>query len=240
MSERKIIEYKYDFETHYKDLSKICHEIINSVALINSSYQYIDARYPESHEFKFWNTLGNSVRNLTCLMKRTTLCRYSHFPNKEIISIGQIVDNALAKLEEYSDSSILNVISVSNNIDSNTPVLCDAEHTSQAMTELITNAYEAQLDTEQLDTDAPWIKVNISSKDDLLAITVTNPGSIDVNQLYQNLASALYTTKDNHSGLGLFIVKSTCSSHGGSLIIESDDDTTSATMTLSLQADQSV
>ena len=240
MSERKIIEYKYDFETHYKDLSKICHEIINSVALINSSYQYIDARYPESHEFKFWNTLGNSVRNLTCLMKRTTLCRYSHFPNKEIISIGKIVDNALAKLEEYSDSSILNVISVSSNIDSNTPVLCDAEHTSQAMTELITNAYEAQLDTEQLDTDAPWIKVNISSKDDLLAITVTNPGSIDVNQLYQNLASALYTTKDNHSGLGLFIVKSTCSSHGGSLIIESDDDTTSATMTLSLQADQSV
>lgn len=240
MSERKIIEYKYDFETHYKDLSKICHEIINSVALINSSYQYIDARYPESHEFKFWNTLGNSVRNLTCLMKRTTLCRYSHFPNKEIISIGQIVDNALAKLEEYSDSSILNVISVSSNIDSNTPVLCDAEHTSQAMTELITNAYEAQLDTEQLDTDAPWIKVNINSKDDLLAITVTNPGSIDVNQLYQNLASALYTTKDNHSGLGLFIVKSTCSSHGGSLIIESDDDTTSATMTLSLQADQSV
>ena len=240
MSERKIIEYKYDFETHYKDLSKICHEIINSVALINSSYQYIDARYPESHEFKFWNTLGNSVRNLTCLMKRTTLCRYSHFPNKEIISIGQIVDNALAKLEEYSDSSILNVISVNTNIDTNTPVLCDAEHTSQAMTELITNAYEAQLDTEQLDTDAPWIKVNISSKDDLLAITVTNPGSIDVNQLYQNLASALYTTKDNHSGLGLFIVKSTCSSHGGSLIIESDDDTTSATMTLSLQADQSV
>ena len=240
MSERKIIEYKYDFETHYKDLSKICHEIINSVALINSSYQYIDARYPESHEFKFWNTLGNSVRNLTCLMKRTTLCRYSHFPNKEIISIGQIVDNALAKLEEYSDSSILNVISVSSNIDSNTPVLCDAEHTSQAMTELITNAYEAQLDTEQLDTDAPWIKVNISSKDDLLAITVTNPGSIDVNQLYQNLASALYTTKDNHSGLGLFIVKSTCSSHGGSLIIESDDDTTSATMTLSMKADQSV
>ena len=239
MSERKIIEYKYDFETHYKDLSKICHEIINSVALINSSYQYIDARYPESHEFKFWNTLGNSVRNLTCLMKRTTLCRYSHFPNKEIISIGQIVDNALAKLEEYSDSSILNVISVSSNIDSNTPVLCDAEHTSQAMTELITNAYEAQLDTEQLDTDAPWIKVNINSKDDLLAITVTNPGSIDVNQLYQNLASALYTTKDNHSGLGLFIVKSTCSSHGGSLIIESDDDTTSATMPLSLKADQS-
>ena len=240
MSERKIIEYKYDFETHYKDLSKICHEIINSVALINSSYQYIDARYPESHEFKFWNTLGNSVKDLTCLMKRTTLCRYSHFPNKEIISIGQIVDNALAKLEEYSDSSILNVISVSSNIDSNTPVLCDAEHTSQAMTELITNAYEAQLDTEQLDTDAPWIKVNISSKDDLLAITVTNPGSIDVNQLYQNLASALYTTKDNHSGLGLFIVKSTCSSHGGNLIIESDDDTTSATMTLSLKADQSV
>ena len=240
MSERKIIEYKYDFETHYKDLSKICHEIINSVALINSSYQYIDARYPESHEFKFWNTLGNSVRNLTCLMKRTTLCRYSHFPNKEIISIGKIIDNALAKLEDYPDSKILNVISVSSNIDSNTPVLCDAEHTSQAMTELITNAYEAQLDTEQLDTDAPWIKVNISSKDDLLAITVTNPGSIDVNQLYQNLASALYTTKDNHSGLGLFIVKSTCSSHGGSLIIESDDDTTSATMTLSLQADQSV
>ena len=240
MSERKIIEYKYDFETHYKDLSKICHEIINSVALINSSYQYIDARYPESHEFKFWNTLGNSVRNLTCLMKRTTLCRYSHFPNKEIISIGQIVDNALAKLEEYPDSSILNVISVSSNIDSNTPVLCDAEHTSQAMTELITNAYEAQLDTEQLDTDAPWIKVNINSKDDLLAITVTNPGSIDVNQLYQNLASALYTTKDNHSGLGLFIVKSTCSSHGGSLIIESDDDTTSATMNLSLKADKSV
>ena len=235
MSEQKIIEYKYDFETHYKDLSKICHEIINSVALINSSYQYIDARYPETHEFKFWNTLGNSVKDLTCLMKRTTLCRYSHFPNKEIISIGKIVDNALAKLEDYPDSKILNVISVSSNIDINTPVLCDVEHTSQAMTELITNAYEAQLDT-----DAPWIKINISSKDDLLAITVTNPGSIDVNQLYQNLSSALYTTKDNHSGLGLFIVKATCSSHDGSLIIESDDDTTSATMTLSLKTDQSI
>ena len=235
MSEQKIIEYKYDFETHYKDLSKICHEIINSVALINSSYQYIDARYPETHEFKFWNTLGNSVKDLTCLMKRTTLCRYSHFPNKEIISIGKIIDNALTKLEEYPDSNILKAISLNSSVDNNTSVLCDAEHTSQAMTELITNAYEAQLDT-----DAPWIKVNISSKDDLLAITVTNPGSIDVNQLYQNLSSALYTTKDNHSGLGLFIVKATCSSHDGSLIIESDDDTTSATMTLSLKTDQSI
>ena len=235
MSARKIIEYKYDFETHYKDLSKICHEIINSVALINSSYQYIDARYPESHEFKFWNTLGNSVKDLTCLMKRTTLCRYSHFPNKEIISIGKIIDNALTKLEEYPDSNILKAISLNSSVDNNTSVLCDAEHTSQAMTELITNAYEAQLDT-----DAPWIKVNISSKDDLLAITVTNPGSIDVNQLYQNLSGALYTTKDNHSGLGLFIVKSTCSSHGGSLIIESDDNTTSATMTLSMKTDQYV
>ena len=235
MSEQKIIEYKYDFETHYKDLSKICHEIINSVALINSSYQYIDARYPESHEFKFWNTLGNSVKDLTCLMKRTTLCRYSHFPNKEIISIGKIIDNALTKLEEYPDSNILKAISLNSSVDNNTSVLCDAEHTSQAMTELITNAYEAQLDT-----DAPWIKVNISSKDDLLAITVTNPGSIDVNQLYQNLSGALYTTKDNHSGLGLFIVKSTCSSHGGSLIIESDDNTTSATMTLSMKTDQYV
>ena len=235
MSEQKIIEYKYDFETHYKDLSKICHEIINSVALINSSYQYIDARYPETHEFKFWNTLGNSVKDLTCLMKRTTLCRYSHFPNKEIISICKIVDNALAKLEEYPDSNILKAISLNSSVDNNTSVLCDAEHTSQAMTELITNAYEAQLDT-----DAPWIKVNISSKDDLLAITVTNPGSIDVNQLYQNLSGALYTTKDNHSGLGLFIVKSTCSSHGGSLIIESDDNTTSATMTLSMKTDQYV
>ena len=235
MSERKIIEYKYDFETHYKDLSKICHEIINSVALINSSYQYIDARYPETHEFKFWNTLGNSVKDLTCLMKRTTLCRYSHFPNKEIISIGKIIDNALTKLEEYPDSNILKAISLNSSVDNNTSVLCDAEHTSQAMTELITNAYEAQLDT-----DAPWIKVNISSKDDLLAITVTNPGSIDVNQLYQNLSGALYTTKDNHSGLGLFIVKSTCSSHGGSLIIESDDNTTSATMTLSMKTDQYV
>ena len=235
MSEQKIIEYKYDFETHYKDLSKICHEIINSVALINSSYQYIDARYPETHEFKFWNTLGNSVKDLTCLMKRTTLCRYSHFPNKEIISIGKIIDNALTKLEEYPDSNILKAISLNSSVDNNTSVLCDAEHTSQAMTELITNAYEAQLDT-----DAPWIKVNISSKDDLLAITVTNPGSIDVNQLYQNLSGALYTTKDNHSGLGLFIVKSTCSSHGGSLIIESDDDTTSATMTLSMKTDQYV
>ena len=235
MSEQKIIEYKYDFETHYKDLSKICHEIINSVALINSSYQYIDARYPETHEFKFWNTLGNSVKDLTCLMKRTTLCRYSHFPNKEIISIGKIIDNALTKLEEYPDSNILKAISLNSSVDNNTSVLCDAEHTSQAMTELITNAYEAQLDT-----DAPWIKVNISSKDDLLAITVTNPGSIDVNQLYQNLSGALYTTKDNHSGLGLFIVKSTCSSHGGSLIIESDDNTTSATMTLSMKTDQYV
>ena len=235
MSEQKIIEYKYDFETHYKDLSKICHEIINSVALINSSYQYIDARYPETPAFTSWNTLGNSVNDLTCLLKRTTLCRYSHFPNKEIISRGKIIDNALAKLEDYPDSKILNVISVSSNIDSNTPVLCDAEHTSQAMTELITNAYEAQLDT-----DAPWIKINISSKDDLLAITVTNPGSIDVNQLYQNLSSALYTTKDNHSGLGLFIVKATCSSHDGSLIIESDDNTTSATMTLSLKTGQSI
>ena len=235
MSERKIIEYKYDFETHYKDLSKICHEIINSVALINSSYQYIDARYPESHEFKFWNTLGNSVKDLTCLMKRTTLCRYSHFPNKEIISIGKIIDNALTKLEEYPDSNILKAISLNSSVGNNTSVLCDAEHTSQAMTELITNAYEAQLDT-----DAPWIKVNIGSKDDLLAITVTNPGSIDVNQLYQNLSGALYTTKDNHSGLGLFIVKSTCSSHGGSLIIESDDNTTSATMTLSMKTDQYV
>ncbi len=77
----------------YKTLSIASHEIMNRLSFIGSAYQYINARYPESKQFKFWTIMGDSIGELNTLMKRTSICRHCAFPEKNTISLKQLLDN---------------------------------------------------------------------------------------------------------------------------------------------------
>lgn len=229
MSKSIQIPYKESYEKHYSDLSTASHEIMNYAATIGSTYQYIHNKYPEAHDFKFWDNLGISINQLCSFMKQSSVCRYCHFPQKNNTTVSKIIDTVYENLDDYPHQDIINYIHISSE---NAPasLFGDTDHIASAIYQLIINAYEAQTDSIE-----PDIQVVIKENGDSVCISVTNPGVIDDTYSYEQLADAFFSTKPNHAGCGLYIANIVCSTHDGCLTIGCSNDSTVITMNLAAE-----
>lgn len=224
------IPYEESYENHYKDLSTASHEIMNYVATIASTYQYLDVRYPQTGDFKFWDSLGVSIDHLSTFMKQTALCRYGHFPKKVETDIFSLVGEINNSLRDCPYEDIRSHLHISQP-QSNTGVFCDPIHVAAAVHQLIVNAYEAQSDTADASIDMTLTAEN----DGMLSILISNPGTIPEDRRdYALLSSAFYTTKQYHAGVGLYAANIVCANHGGFLSIGCDDTTTNVSINISL------
>lgn len=231
MPESIHISLKEDYESHYQDLSKASHEIMNYAATIGSTYQYIDAKYPETHEFKFWGNLGISITQLCSFMKQSSICRYCHFPHKDTVNIDAVMKLVYETLEECSYTDITSHIKLSiTNLQLS--IYGDPDHIAAAIYQLIVNAYEANDGTLSKDID-----VSISSDGGYLTISVSNHGMICGNYSYEQLAQAFFTTKSSHAGCGLYIANIVCDRHGGYLSIGCCNNITTVSLVLAMKSE---
>lgn len=97
-AENTIPEFGDTFEKckkeHYKTLSIASHELLNHISFLNSSYDLISKTYPETKNMRFWNSMGTSIYEITNMMKRLNLCRYCTFPNKENVTLNDLILSA--------------------------------------------------------------------------------------------------------------------------------------------------
>lgn len=224
------IPYEESYEKHYEDLSTASHEIMNCAATMASTYQYLDMSHPQTRDFKFWDRLGMSINHLCEFMRQTALCRYGHFPKKvetDIYSLIGEINHILCDCA-YADIKSHTHIAMPK---SNTGVFCDPIHIATAVQQIIINAYEAQPDKDSASIDVSLI----DEKTGRLSILISNPGTIpDDHRDYVLLASAFYTTKQFHAGVGLYAANIVCANHGGFLSMGCDETTTTVAMNISI------
>lgn len=222
---------------HYKTLSIASHELLNHISFLNSSYDLISKTYPETKNMRFWNSMGTSIYEITNMMKRLNLCRYCTFPNKENVTLNDLIyqlpdeaDNA------YPDSERrfrFDIPTEKININA------DKEQLLIAFNEIVSNCYEAGNDNDIID-----ISASLSDDKTHCTITFTNAGTLpdikipkEFRQICNKefyypddinvLSMAFYTTKPGHFGLGLFIANTVCLNHDGCLDVTHDDTHTS-------------
>lgn len=230
MPESIHIPFSEDYKSHYKDLSTASHEIMNYAATIGSTYQYIDTKYPETHDFKFWGNLGISINQLCSFMKQSSICRYCHFPQKDTVNIDSVMKLVSETLEECAYPDITSRINLSI-ANPQLSIYGDADHIAAAIYQLIVNAYEANDSSLPKDID-----VSFSSDDCHLTISVSNYGMLTDNYSYEQLAQAFFTTKSNHAGCGLYIANIVCARHDGYLSIGCDNNITTVSLVLALKS----
>jgi nitrogen-specific signal transduction histidine kinase len=244
------IYFHDDYEQHYKILSTASHEIMNYAATMGSTYQFLDTKYPEAHDFKFWGNLGASIEHLCGFMKQASICRYCHFPRKDKFCVNEILALVHESLAEcgYPDIEENLNITVADNVPN---IFCDPDNVTAAICQIIVNAYEASVTgNTSFDCNAiantethknisanlfQNIEVKITSDGAHVTIAVTNAGSLPAKYSCEQLAEAFFSTKSNHAGCGLYIANIVCSNHGGWLSMESDGTSTTVSLVLSIK-----
>lgn len=217
----------------YKTLSIASHEIMNRLSFIGSAYQYISARYPESKKFKFWTIMGDSIGELNILMKRTSICRHCAFPEKNAISLKQLLDN-LKTAPNTCLTTCPHPIDIVCQCNKDVLINADSEQLTIALCEIIMNGAEASnfatihIDTTIQNNDIYIVISNLGNLPDIqLPQTVNQDNNIHYSPDDINILSeAFYTTKPQHFGLGLYIANSVINRHNGTLKISQDNKNT--------------
>lgn len=131
-----------------------------------------------------------------------------------LMDLGDIIDTALSRFyKKYPDCDII------QNVNRQTKVLADRNHMSEAVYNLLTNAWEATLEAEQN------FPIEIYSHNERLytVIEVTDHGKgIPKNKL-NKVFEPFYSSKNSNYnwGMGLHYVRSIAKSHLGEVWVES-------------------
>jgi C4-dicarboxylate-specific signal transduction histidine kinase len=110
----------------------------------------------------------------------------------------------------------------------NTEAFCQPERISQAVLNLLSNALDATIQTNE-----KWVKIESSIAHGSSTIRITDSGTGIPAQLRQKVFQPFFTTKDINkgTGIGLSLVKSVADQHGGTIRIDDENPHTSFVLT---------
>ncbi len=214
---------------HLSSLGFASHEIKNMISFMNSSYQFISMKHPETADFKFWKEFGDNINHLIYFMDRTSVYRYCMKVNLTPTNIIDMLYSLPDEADERHPDSLRNFkFNMQTEVTRSAHTLADAEHLLIALNELIDNCYDATKDNDTITIGAS-VTVNshtYESNPDVavsqLHITISNPGRFpDVE--YSELCKPFYTTKAKRSGLGLSIAHTVITNHNGEMALSTDD-----------------
>lgn len=202
-----------------EDYMKAFHEIKNSITIINSSLQLVEKNHPEIFKFEYWQESRQALDYLRAMVLELSQARLSEDLCLHPISPNYLLQNILATIRSLQYSSDFHCQA---HISENLPIiLADSFRLTQAIMNLIKNAYEAM-------NEAGTILLNAYEKEGFLHISIIDfGGGIQLN-LYEQLFVPFVTSKPNGTGLGLTITKQIIENHHGYLNFESrpNDGTT--------------
>lgn len=198
----------------------ISHEINNPLAIIQGKLFHVK-KMLESYD-------DNKMKVLDCLDKieQTTeriskiingllhFSRDAEFLTNERIKVQEVISETLLFCEER-----LKQKGIKLKLDLGDPqyAKCHPIHLSQALMNLLNNAYDAIQNTT-----APWIEIALNSDEKFFYLSITDSGKGIPDDVVEKMMNPFYTTKEvgKGTGLGLSISKGLIESHGGELLYD--------------------
>ena len=206
-------------------VSSIAHELRNPLGIIRSSAELLQRKTPDADPYK---GLITAIYDESCRLSQTITDFLDYArpktPRRDAVDMAVILDQALAFL---GNSLAEQGIEVGKNVSGVSIVPGDKDLLYRALYNVLANAAQAG-------GHGAAINVDISGKSGQVAVTVTDNGpGFDLKQLDKYL-DPFFTTKDGGTGLGLPIVQSIITSHGGTVDIGNDPQTGGARVTMTL------
>ncbi|WP_409253276.1 histidine kinase N-terminal domain-containing protein [Bacillus sp. SCS-153A] len=230
----QIIKEKEEYiDSHHEDrlsllgkmTSSFVHEFRNPLTSINGFIQLLKSENPDlsyldiiSHEL---NQLNFRISQFLLLSKKSAV----HI-EKTDFSLNELIEEALAFL--YPRILEVNV-SIKKQLEKDFLMRGWKEEFRQVIINIIFNA----IDVLSVSTKQPKIWIESKLHDDLFTLSISNNGEKIPDEILSNIFEPFVTSKNEGTGLGLFICKEIVEKHNGELTCHSTDEYTSFVITLS-------
>lgn len=197
----------------------LAHEIRNPLGLIKN-YKYVINAYADDEISKHaLSVIEDSVNRINVLIEN--LLKFSRLGNDMLtkFNISDTVNNLLVLEKKRAQQSniILNI--TTNKLDS---AFTNEDTFKIVVLNLVNNAIEALIDYETSDSKIVNLKISVESQKMTIKISDNGPGIN--NEKLENVFNPFYTTKDNGTGLGLYIVSTEIEKINGTINVESTEN----------------
>lgn len=207
-------------------LSQITHEIRNPLTLMYSTLQLIESRNPDVKQISYWPTLTEDMKDIFSLLENLSDFNHSDFLHKTETNLLTLLTDLKISFEPLAKEKniLLSIVLTDQQLH---PIIasycCDAIKLKQVYTNLIKNAIEATNLDGQIQI---MFKKEQWNKKSFLCISIANTGSTIAKEDLDSIFMPFTTTKETGSGLGLPTSKRIIISHGGDIVVTSNEHTT--------------
>lgn len=212
-AENADLDYLFNaMEKEYKTtLSYISHELRNTLTLIISSMQYIEATYPESREFKYWRETTQDLYYMKSLLVGLSDYTKSNLINSQPVDLKALVEHVYRSCHGWMNEDIhFNLLSCHEDCI----IAGDPVKLQQALTNIIKNSYESL-------NGKGSVLIQLSREGQTICLKVTDSGVGLTEEQMQKIGTPFITFKKDGTGLGLAITKRIIKAHQGSFDITS-------------------
>lgn len=204
-----------------ESLFKITHEIKNPIAVCKGYMDMFDVNNVE-HSRKYIPIIKSEIdRVLILLQDFLSITKVK--VELDIIDLNLLLENVIDSFIPLIKECKINI--KSNIEDDELYLMADYNRLSQVIINLIKNSIEAIEDNGE-------IEVLVTENKNTVIIKVKDNGSGISSENLKRMNEPFFTTKNNGTGLGVYLSTEIIKAHGGSLKYKSNKNGTIATITL--------
>lgn len=222
-------------EDNKRTISTLVHELRNPLSLIKGTLQYIETKYPEATEYKYWSQLHELVNDMECMMTDASLLNTCNSLNKQDTDLYELINSVKSNFMPQASSRQVNLtLAMASEARSYYgSFYCDSQKMKQVFSNLIKNALEATQSGNfiHISLDAIPGEGQIPAK---LVIKISNNGLPIPEDEIDTIFVPFVTYKKGGTGIGLAVVKKIIDLHYGSITVRSDEKLTDFTIMLPL------
>ena len=123
--------------------SSLLHELGNHLSLIKGTLQYIEIKYPQSREYKYWSQLFELIQDMENMMTDASLLNKNSTLNINKANLLQIIKGIVDNyMPQANNEQKLLSIKASPIVNPHSSYPCDSDKIKHAMSNLIKNALE--------------------------------------------------------------------------------------------------
>jgi signal transduction histidine kinase len=193
-------------------ISTVTHEFRNSLALIDSSMQYIQKKHPEVSSFPFWKETVAEINYLERLTHAFSKEKFGDFVTLKQMKISSVIDSVHAAVRPLERTHNL---SFSLSVQEPLPMIMGDEiKLRQMLLNLIRNACQAMDYCGRVYITCRCIGSEIE-------IRVQDTGCGLDPEIADRIFEPFISNKSDGTGLGLAITKDIVEAHGGEISVDS-------------------
>lgn len=205
-----------------ESLFKITHEIKNPIAVCKGYLDMFDVNNSE-HSRKYIPIIKEEIKRvLTLLHDFLSITKIK--VEKDIIDIYMLIEEVTTNIEPLlNDKKIKLILNIS---DDELYIMADYNRVSQVLLNIIKNSIEA------IDSNNGMIEIDCDDMDNKIKIYVKDNGNGITEENLKRINEPFFTTKQNGTGLGVYLSREIIKEHGGDIEYKSSSNGTCVTISL--------